>query len=172
MVARKRLKLPPLPRGKGDVVSNVRARHMRLDQAMIEKDANVAEEDPEGKSKEEEAAAAEGEATKEGEGSGSENKRDESKGEGNGRAEAVDRVNASDELEKKAVEREKEDEEEDTTMTAREAGDVTGDEKQVGQGNALKEGEDIESKGGDFDTAKSEEELRGRSVSRTEEVQS
>lgn len=49
MVARKRLKLPPLPKGKTDVVSNVRARHMRLDQAMIEKDANVAEETPEKK---------------------------------------------------------------------------------------------------------------------------
>lgn len=46
MVARKRLKLPPLPKGKTDVVSNVRARHMRLDQAMIEKDANVAEDTP------------------------------------------------------------------------------------------------------------------------------
>lgn len=55
MVARKRLKLPALPRGKGDVVSNVRARHMRLDQAMIEKDANVAEEDPEGKDKQDDA---------------------------------------------------------------------------------------------------------------------
>lgn len=54
MVARKRLKLPPLPKGKTDVVSNVRARHMRLDQAMIEKDANVAEETPEKKESEKE----------------------------------------------------------------------------------------------------------------------
>ncbi|PWN37903.1 uncharacterized protein FA14DRAFT_20646 [Meira miltonrushii] len=54
MVARKRLKLPPLPKGKTDVVSNVRARHMRLDQAMIEKDANVAEDTPEKKESEKE----------------------------------------------------------------------------------------------------------------------
>lgn len=45
MVARKRLKLPALPRGKGDVVESVRARHMRLDQASIEKAANVGEDD-------------------------------------------------------------------------------------------------------------------------------
>lgn len=44
MVARKRLKLPSLPKGKSDVVSNVRHRHMRLDQAMIEKDANVSDD--------------------------------------------------------------------------------------------------------------------------------
>lgn len=54
MVARKRLKLPPLPKGKTDVVSNVRARHMRLDQAMIEKDANVGEDVPEKKESEKE----------------------------------------------------------------------------------------------------------------------
>jgi nucleotide-binding universal stress UspA family protein len=46
MVARKRMKLPPLPRGKVDVVSNVRARHMRLDQAIIEKEPNVSESAP------------------------------------------------------------------------------------------------------------------------------
>ncbi|KAJ1021193.1 hypothetical protein NDA16_003979 [Ustilago loliicola] len=45
MVARKRLKLPALPRGKGDVVESVRARHMRLDQASIEKVLNAGEED-------------------------------------------------------------------------------------------------------------------------------
>ncbi|KAI3475773.1 hypothetical protein L1887_62769 [Cichorium endivia] len=45
MVARKRLKLPALPRGKGDVVESVRARHMRLDQASIEKLSNVGEDD-------------------------------------------------------------------------------------------------------------------------------
>lgn len=44
MVARKRLKLPALPRGKGDVVESVRARHMRLDQASIEKVSNVGED--------------------------------------------------------------------------------------------------------------------------------
>ncbi|SPC64425.1 uncharacterized protein UHOD_07271 [Ustilago sp. UG-2017b] len=44
MVARKRLKLPALPRGKGDVVESVRARHMRLDQASIEKVSNSNEE--------------------------------------------------------------------------------------------------------------------------------
>ncbi|SJX65139.1 uncharacterized protein SRS1_15960 [Sporisorium reilianum f. sp. reilianum] len=46
MVARKRLKLPALPRGKGDVVESVRARHMRLDQASIEKVSNVGEDAP------------------------------------------------------------------------------------------------------------------------------
>ncbi|TKY88296.1 hypothetical protein EX895_002648 [Sporisorium graminicola] len=46
MVARKRLKLPALPRGKGDVVESVRARHMRLDQASIEKASNVGEDVP------------------------------------------------------------------------------------------------------------------------------
>lgn len=45
MVARKRLKLPALPRGKGDVVESVRARHMRLDQASIEKVSNAGEEE-------------------------------------------------------------------------------------------------------------------------------
>lgn len=44
MVARKRLQLPALPRGKGDVVSSVRRRHMRLDEAAIEKKSKVAEE--------------------------------------------------------------------------------------------------------------------------------
>ncbi|EPQ27704.1 uncharacterized protein PFL1_04842 [Pseudozyma flocculosa PF-1] len=44
MVARKRLKLPALPRGKGDVVQSVRMRHMRLDQAAVEKKSNVSEE--------------------------------------------------------------------------------------------------------------------------------
>ncbi|PWZ01841.1 hypothetical protein BCV70DRAFT_230084 [Testicularia cyperi] len=43
MVVRKRLKLPALPRGKGDVVESVRARHMRLDQASIEKVSNANE---------------------------------------------------------------------------------------------------------------------------------
>jgi nucleotide-binding universal stress UspA family protein len=47
MVVRKRLKLPALPRGRSDVVSNVRRKHISLDQAIIEKDANVAET-PEG----------------------------------------------------------------------------------------------------------------------------
>ncbi|GAC94566.1 hypothetical protein PHSY_002139 [Pseudozyma hubeiensis SY62] len=46
MVARKRLKLPALPRGKGDVVESVRARHMRLDQASIEKVSNAGEDAP------------------------------------------------------------------------------------------------------------------------------
>lgn len=50
MVARKRLKLPALPRGKGDVVESVRARHMRLDQASIEKVSN-ADESSEAKDK-------------------------------------------------------------------------------------------------------------------------
>lgn len=44
MIARKRLQLPALPRGKGDVVSSVRRRHMRLDEAAIEKKSNVADE--------------------------------------------------------------------------------------------------------------------------------
>lgn len=47
MVVRKRLKLPALPRGRSDVVSNVRRKHISLDQAIIEKDANVADT-PEG----------------------------------------------------------------------------------------------------------------------------
>ncbi|KAN0064256.1 hypothetical protein ACQY0O_003423 [Thecaphora frezii] len=46
MVARKRLKLPALPRGKSDVVQSVRMRHMRLDQAAVEKKSNVGEESP------------------------------------------------------------------------------------------------------------------------------
>lgn len=45
MIARKRLQLPALPRGKGDVVSSVRRRHMRLDEAAIEKKSKVGEED-------------------------------------------------------------------------------------------------------------------------------
>ncbi|PWN29432.1 hypothetical protein BDZ90DRAFT_230302 [Jaminaea rosea] len=45
MIARKRLQLPALPRGKGDVVSSVRRRHMRLDEAAIEKKSKVGEEE-------------------------------------------------------------------------------------------------------------------------------
>lgn len=48
MVARKRLQLPALPRGRADVVSSVRRRHMRLDEAAIEKKSKVAEEEGEG----------------------------------------------------------------------------------------------------------------------------
>ncbi|PWN22937.1 hypothetical protein BCV69DRAFT_280547 [Microstroma glucosiphilum] len=44
MVARKRLQLPALPRGKSDVVSSVRRRHIRLDEAAIEKKSKVGEE--------------------------------------------------------------------------------------------------------------------------------
>lgn len=60
MVARKRLKLPALPRGKGDVVESVRARHMRLDQASIEKVSTAGEEDKsEGKADKDEGVAGE-----------------------------------------------------------------------------------------------------------------
>lgn len=45
MIARKRLQLPALPRGKKDVVSSVRRRHMRLDEAAIEKKSKVGEEE-------------------------------------------------------------------------------------------------------------------------------
>lgn len=52
MVARKRLKLPALPRVRRDVVESVRARHMRLDEAAIEKESKVEEKvDEEGKTK-------------------------------------------------------------------------------------------------------------------------
>lgn len=44
MVARKRLQLPALPRGKKDVVSSVRRRHIRLDEAAIEKKSKVGED--------------------------------------------------------------------------------------------------------------------------------
>lgn len=37
MVCHNKLQLPRLPRGKADVVNNVRKRHMRLDQAAVEK---------------------------------------------------------------------------------------------------------------------------------------
>ena len=43
MVAHNKLKLPELPRGKADVVNNVRMRHMRLDQAAVEKTSTAAE---------------------------------------------------------------------------------------------------------------------------------
>ena len=41
MVAHNKLQLPRLPRGKADVVNNVRMRHMRLDQAVTEKSSNA-----------------------------------------------------------------------------------------------------------------------------------
>ncbi len=53
MVARKRLKLPALPRGRGEVVESVKARHMRLDQASIEKLSSTADEDQEEEAKDE-----------------------------------------------------------------------------------------------------------------------
>lgn len=51
MVCHNKLQLPRLPRGKADVVNNVRLRHMRLDQAVVEKynrreDADEDEENP------------------------------------------------------------------------------------------------------------------------------
>jgi hypothetical protein len=71
MVVRKRLKLPALPRGRGDVVSNVRRKHISLDQAIIEKDANVAEvpkeEEPKEEKPNDELEKAMGEETIEGE---------------------------------------------------------------------------------------------------------
>lgn len=45
MVAHNKLNLPELPRGKADVVNNVRMRHMRLDQAAVEKTSHMAEHD-------------------------------------------------------------------------------------------------------------------------------
>ncbi|WFD04433.1 hypothetical protein MOBT1_003143 [Malassezia obtusa] len=45
MVAHNKLQLPRLPRGKADVVNNVRMRHMRLDQASTEKSSNAADHD-------------------------------------------------------------------------------------------------------------------------------
>lgn len=45
MVAHNKLQLPRLPRGKADVVNNVRMRHMRLDQASTEKQSNATEHD-------------------------------------------------------------------------------------------------------------------------------
>jgi len=38
MVARRRLRLPALPRGKADVVQSVRRKHLRLDEASIDKE--------------------------------------------------------------------------------------------------------------------------------------
>ncbi|KAE8225019.1 hypothetical protein CF319_g2165 [Tilletia indica] len=54
MVARRRLRLPALPRGKADVVQSVRRRHLRLDEASIDKETPPT---PEG----EDAAKTEGE---------------------------------------------------------------------------------------------------------------
>ncbi|WFC96861.1 hypothetical protein MBRA1_003524 [Malassezia brasiliensis] len=45
MVAHNKLQLPRLPRGKADVVNNVRMRHMRLDQASTEKQSNATDHD-------------------------------------------------------------------------------------------------------------------------------
>lgn len=47
MVCHNRLQLPRLPRGKADVVNNVRMRHMRLDQAVVEKYTSKHDEDKE-----------------------------------------------------------------------------------------------------------------------------
>ena len=47
MVVRKRLKLPALPRGKADVVTQVKEKHRGLRDAAIEKEANTREEVPE-----------------------------------------------------------------------------------------------------------------------------
>ncbi|WFD45324.1 hypothetical protein MPSI1_004006 [Malassezia psittaci] len=62
MVAHNKLQLPRLPRGKADVVNNVRMRHMRLDQASTEKQSNAAdhndEQDEEDSSQDETKAAA------------------------------------------------------------------------------------------------------------------
>lgn len=96
MVARKRLKLPALPKGKGDVVSNVRARHMRLDEALIEKDANVADEKPQDKE-------AQGQGDKEEEEKGDQDKEHEDKhdeGKEESRADEESRQQESTEAEK------------------------------------------------------------------------
>ncbi|KAK0531715.1 hypothetical protein OC834_001316 [Tilletia horrida] len=45
MVARRRLRLPALPRGKADVVQSVRRRHLRLDEASIDKETPPTPED-------------------------------------------------------------------------------------------------------------------------------
>ncbi|CAO1628227.1 unnamed protein product [Parajaminaea phylloscopi] len=69
MIARKRLQLPALPRGKGDVVSSVRRRHMRLDEAAIEKKSKVGEEEDEGREKDDDSQTeGEGEGEREREG--------------------------------------------------------------------------------------------------------
>ncbi|WFD27729.1 hypothetical protein MNAN1_002734 [Malassezia nana] len=47
MVCHNRLQLPRLPRGKADVVNNVRMRHMRLDQAVVEKYTSKHDEEKE-----------------------------------------------------------------------------------------------------------------------------
>lgn len=78
MVARKRLKLPALPRGRADVVQSVRARHMRLDQAAVEKKSNAAEEAPAGDDEEEEKKKEHSE-TSDGEDSGDEGEDDRNK---------------------------------------------------------------------------------------------
>lgn len=61
MIARKRLQLPALPRGKGDVVSSVRRRHMRLDEAAIEKKSKVGEQEDEEGDKDEDDNHTDGE---------------------------------------------------------------------------------------------------------------
>lgn len=73
MVARKRLKLPALPRGKGDVVESVRARHMRLDQASIEKVSNASEDALSGSIDDKDKAVNEEESTPENEAERDEN---------------------------------------------------------------------------------------------------
>lgn len=47
MVCHNRLQLPRLPRGKADVVNNVRMRHTRLDQAVVEKYTSKHDEEKE-----------------------------------------------------------------------------------------------------------------------------
>ena len=62
MVAHNKLKLPSLPRGKADVVNNVRMRHMRLDQAVVEKTSNAAEHPEEHVDEEDDDEKAKGDA--------------------------------------------------------------------------------------------------------------
>ncbi|KAK0569947.1 hypothetical protein OC861_000397 [Tilletia horrida] len=56
MVARRRLRLPALPRGKADVIQSVRRRHLRLDEASIDKETPPTPEE-EGEKKEGEEAS-------------------------------------------------------------------------------------------------------------------
>ncbi|CAD6940570.1 unnamed protein product [Tilletia controversa] len=55
MVARRRLRLPALPRGKADVVQSVRRRHLRLDEASIEKETPPTPEDDAAKAEEQQS---------------------------------------------------------------------------------------------------------------------
>ncbi len=64
MVVRKRLKLPALPKGKADVVAHVRARHLQLRDASIEKESNTTDDALEADAVEEGAQTGEEEADK------------------------------------------------------------------------------------------------------------